>query len=79
MAIRSVPYAAHRRRLLRAEEETRRAIELARNPWELSLARKQKQQIREKMREGTQRPASTKPLTAPFLLLSVVVILVMWK
>jgi tetratricopeptide (TPR) repeat protein len=68
--------------LLRAEEETQRALQLARNSWEVSLARKLLQQIREQWRGGTQRPAWTKPLTAPFLIFSLGVLLlflVMWK
>jgi cytochrome c-type biogenesis protein CcmH/NrfG len=56
----------HRLRALpRAREETERALELARNPWELALARQQLQEIRRLMREGTQKPAWTKPLLAP--------------
>ena len=62
----------------RAEDETRRALEIADNPWDLSVARKQLQEIRRLRREGTQKPAWTKPLLAPigvmallFILLSV--------
>jgi tetratricopeptide (TPR) repeat protein len=36
----------------RAEEETRRAMELARKPWELSVARRQLSEIRRLKREG---------------------------
>lgn len=57
------------RALARAEEETHKALELAGNAWELSLARKQLQEIRRLWREGTQRPAWTKPLTAPAVVL----------
>jgi hypothetical protein len=53
------------RALVRAEEETQKAMELAGNPWELSLARKQLQEIRRLMREGTQKPEWTKPLHTP--------------
>ena len=71
------------RALLRAERETLKAIDLAGNGWELSLARKQLQEIRKLMREGTQKPEWTKPLTAPVLcLVAMVVILclmVTWK
>lgn len=56
--------------LFRAEEETIKAIDLAVNPWELSLARKQLQEIRRLMREGTQKPAWTKPLTTPAIVLA---------
>lgn len=71
------------RALIRAEHETLRAAELAGNSWELSLARKQLQEIRKLMREGTQKPEWTKPLTTPaFCLLAMTVILclaVYWK
>ena len=53
------------RALIRAEQETLKASELAANPWEFSLARKQLQEIRRLMREGTQKPEWTKPLKAP--------------
>ena len=59
------------RALMRAEEETLKALDLAGNAWELSLARKQLQEIRRLMREGTQKPEWTKPLTAPALWLLV--------
>jgi hypothetical protein len=68
--------------LLRAEKETQKAMELARNSWENSLARKQLQLIRELMREGTQRPEWTKPLTAPAFMLAIMIattFLVMWR
>ena len=55
------------RALPRAEQETLKAVALARSGWELSLARVQLQQIRRLMREGTQKPAWTKPLLAPAL------------
>jgi cytochrome c-type biogenesis protein CcmH/NrfG len=71
------------RALDRAEEETRRAVELAGNAWELSLARKQLAEIRRLKREGTQKPAWTKPLTAPTVMLVLVTIiagiLLAWK
>ena len=57
------------RALDRSEEETRRAVDLARNAWELSLARKQLAEIRRLKREGTQKPAWTKPLTAPVVMI----------
>jgi hypothetical protein len=63
------------RLLIVAEEETRKAIALARTPWELSIARKQLQQIRALMREGTQRPAWTKPLTRPVLMLGLMLLI----
>lgn len=64
------------RALPRAEEETLRALDLARNHWELSIARKQLLEIRRLIREGTQKPAWTKPLTAPSLLLGLMMVLV---
>jgi len=57
------------RALIKAERETVRAVELASNAWELSLARHQLQEIRRLMREGTQKPEWTKPLAAPSLAL----------
>jgi hypothetical protein len=55
------------RALERAEEETVMALNLAGNGWELSLARKQLQDIRLRRREGTQRPTWNKPLRTPAL------------
>ena len=57
------------RALPRAEEETLKALELAGNAWELGLARAQLQEIRRLWREGTQKPAWTKPLLPPVLML----------
>jgi hypothetical protein len=49
----------------------------------LSLARKQLAEIRRLKREGTQKPAWTKPLTAPTVMLVLVTIiagiLLAWK
>lgn len=71
------------RALERAEEETRKAVDLAGNAWELSLARKQLAEIRRLKREGTQKPAWTKPLTAPVVMLVLMTliagILLAWK
>ena len=53
------------RALIRAEQETLQALELAANPWEYSMARRLLQEIRAKMREGTQKPEWTKPLAHP--------------
>jgi len=55
------------RALIRAEQETLKAAELATNSWELSLARKQLLEIRKLTREGTQKPEWTKPLGTPAL------------
>ena len=71
------------RALVRAEKETLKASELAMNSWELSLARKQLLEIRRLMREGTQKPEWTKPLTRPslvFLVMAIFLCLVVhWK
>jgi hypothetical protein len=71
------------RALIRAEEETLHAAELARNSWELALARKQLLEIRRLMREGTQKPEWTKSLKTPALCLAVMTIflcvMVYWK
>src|SRR5262245_3332470 len=40
------------RTLVRAEEETLKAIELAEDPWQLGIARRQLQEIRRLTREG---------------------------
>lgn len=64
------------RALPRAEEETLASLELARNGWEASLARKQLLEIRRLMREGTQKPAWTKPLAAPALSLAAMLALI---
>ena len=68
------------RALARAEEETGKAIELANDNWEMSMARRQLQEIRQLIRAGTRKPAWTKPLTAPvmgLLLLGTIVSVVM--
>jgi hypothetical protein len=72
------------RAMKRAEAETLKALKLAGNGWELSLARKQLQDIRQKWREGTQKPEWTKPLTIPtaalvLLMTLVSLAMVMWK
>jgi hypothetical protein len=71
------------RALVCAEEETLKASDLARNSWELSLARKQLLEIRRLMREGTQKPEWTKPLTGPALWLAamtmILCLVVYWK
>jgi hypothetical protein len=56
------------RALIAAERETLKAVDLATNAWELSLARKQLQEIRRLMREGTQKPEWTKSLRGPAVL-----------
>ena len=63
------------RALARAEKETLQAVELAQNPWQLSLARKQLQEIRRLSRESVRNVAWTKPLTAPAIVFSVMTLL----
>ena len=72
------------RALDRAEEETQRALNLAGSMWELSVARKQLQEIRRLRREGTQKPAWTKSLKQPAWTLVLLMALlfsltVLWK
>jgi hypothetical protein len=71
------------RALLRAEEETIKAMDLAENAWEQSLAHKQLLEIRRLMREGTQKPEWTKSLRAPALMLVLMTVIlsmvVIWK
>jgi len=72
------------RGLRKAEEETLKAVDLAGNGWELSMARKQLQEIRRLHREGTQKPEWNKSLKTPsFALLAVTVVLfaiaVVWR
>jgi hypothetical protein len=71
------------RALPRSEEETLKALQLGESAWEISLARKQLQEIRRLMREGTQKPAWTKPLTSPTItLLGLAIVLclvVVWR
>jgi len=62
------------RALPRAEEETLKAVHLAQNGWELSLSRKQLQEIRRLIREGTQKPAWVKSLKTPALALLAMVL-----
>ena len=63
------------RALIRAEQETQKALELATNPWQLSVARKQLQEIRRLAREGARNVEWTKPLTAPALIMSAILVI----
>jgi hypothetical protein len=69
--------------LNRAEEETRRAADLAANPFQLALARKQMRDIRELKHTAIRNVAWTKSLVAPTVVLSAMVLLMfavmMWK
>ena len=60
----------------RAREETSRALELATSAWEMDVARKQLQEIRRLNREGTQKPAWTKPLWIPLAVIIVLLVVV---
>jgi len=69
--------------LNKAEEETRRAADLAQNPLQLAIARKQMQDIRT-LKHGCVRNVHwTKPLTMPALVLSAGLVLMfvvmLWK
>ena len=64
------------RALPRAEQETVKAVELAGNGWELSMARNQLREIRARILEGTQKPEWNKSLKTPvFVLLALFIIL----
>ena len=69
--------------LNRAEEETRKALDLARSPWEFSMARKQLQEIREMRREAIRDVAWNKSLTVPTLILAgmmiAISVVMVWK
>jgi hypothetical protein len=71
------------RALFKAEEEALKALELATNAWEISLARKLLHEIRALHRNGTQKPEWTKSLKPPaFCLAGMMVlasIMVYWK
>jgi hypothetical protein len=72
------------RALPRAEEETLKAVDLSGNGWELSLAKKQLQEIRRLTREGTQKPEWNKPLRTPTLMLLAMmavatIVMTVWK
>jgi hypothetical protein len=62
------------RALPRAEEVTLKAVNVAGNGWELSLARKQLQEIRKLIREGTQKPEWNKSLRAPGILFALMTV-----
>jgi hypothetical protein len=66
------------RALPRAEEETVKALELAIEPLEMAVARRQLGEIRRLIREGTQKPAWTKPLARPALALLAAAVVLAW-
>jgi hypothetical protein len=57
------------RTLVRAEQETQRAIELAQSPWQLGIARRQLQEIRRLARDSVRNVTFSKPLGRPALAL----------
>ena len=71
------------RALKRAEEETRRAADLAINPLQLAMARKQMKDIRELQHTSVRNVEWTKPLTVPAVVLSLMIVamfvIMMWK
>ena len=61
----------YRLRILnKAEDHTLKALDLARNSWQLSIARKQLQEIRTLKQSCVRNVEWTKPLTAPALVFS---------
>src|SRR5438874_5216523 len=64
------------RALNRAEQETRRAADLAANPFQLAMARKQMKEIRELQHSSIRNVEWTKPLTAPALALAAMIALI---
>src|SRR5947207_12934848 len=71
------------RALTRAEEETRRAADLAANPFQLAMARQQMKEIRALLHTSVRNVHWTKPLTVPAVALSALLVLMfvvmMWK
>jgi len=63
------------RALNRAEQETRLAADLAENPFQLAIARRQMKAIRELKHSSVRNVEWTKPLLAPTLALSLLFIL----
>jgi hypothetical protein len=71
------------RALNRAEEETRRAADLASTPLQLALARQQMKEIRTLLHTCVRNVHWTKPLTVPALVFSAMIVTMfvtmMWK
>ena len=63
------------RALRRAEEETLKAVDLAGTPWQLSLARKQLQEIRRLSRDSARNVTWDKTLWPPVVTFSVMLLL----
>lgn len=64
------------RALDKAESEMLTALELATTPFEAALCRKHLQEIRRLKREGTQKPAWTKPLHMPVAGLAAIFVII---
>ena len=66
-----------------AEQETRRAADLAASPFQLALARQQLKEIRALQHASIRNVEWTKPLTVPALVFSAMLVLMfvvmMWK
>src|SRR5262245_8287302 len=71
------------RALNRVEEETRRAADLAGNPFQLAIARKQMKEIRELKHSSIRNVEWTKPLTMPALVFTAMItlmfIVMIWR
>lgn len=71
------------RTLVVAERETLRAVNLARNGWQLAIARKQLNTIRQLRHLGTRDVTWDKPLMAPTLVVSGMIalafVVMMWR
>ena len=71
------------RALNRAEEETSKAVALAENRWQLGVARRQLQEIRRLRRDSVRNVHWNKPLMAPALVFSAMILVMfatmMWK
>jgi tetratricopeptide (TPR) repeat protein len=69
--------------LTRAEQETRRAADLAASPFQLAIARQQMKEIRTLQHTSVRNVEWTKPLTVPALVLSAMLVLMfvvmMWQ
>ena len=63
------------RALNRAEEETLKAVDLAQTPWQLSLARRQLQEIRKLSRDSARNVTWNKTLWPPAVTLSLMLLL----
>lgn len=72
------------RALPKAERETLKAVDLARTPWQLSLARHQLRQVRKLLHEGTRTVEWTQPLWGPTLavgavMTAVILVGLLWR